>query len=162
LRGAGIDAQPMVCHQGDPAAIANLFQELDRQDKPVDIAVVNAATNPVMGSLLEVDLGAWQKIMDVNLTGALLTTQQAGRRMVARKRGSIVIVSSVAGLDPMPAIAAYSVSKAGLLGMMRTFAKELGPLGVRVNALAPGLVETKFSAALFENPKTYQQVIGHV
>src|SRR5581483_1058552 len=162
LRAGGVDAQPMVCHQGDPAAIANLFQELDRQDKAVDIAIINAATNPVMGSLLEVDLGAWQKIMEVNLTGALLTTQQAARRMVARKGGSVVIISSIAGIDPMPAIAAYSVSKAGPLGMMRTFAKELGPLGVRVNAIAPGLIETKFSAALFQDKHAYQQVVGHV
>ena len=152
----------MVCHQGEPAAIAQLFQELDKQGKPVDIAVINAATNPVMGPLLEVDLAAWQKIVDVNLTGALATAQQAARRMAARKKGSLVIISSIAGIDPMPSIAAYSVSKAGLLGMMRGLAKELGPFGVRANAIAPGLIETKFSAALFQNKKAYEYVVGNV
>ncbi|HLN33532.1 MAG TPA: glucose 1-dehydrogenase [Gemmataceae bacterium] len=162
LRAGGADAQPMVCHQGEPAAIAQLFQELDKQGKPVDIAVINAATNPVMGPLLEVDLAAWQKIVDVNLTGALATAQQAARRMAARKKGSLVIISSIAGIDPMPSIAAYSVSKAGLLGMMRGLAKELGPFGVRANAIAPGLIETKFSAALFQNKKAYEYVVGNV
>jgi NAD(P)-dependent dehydrogenase (short-subunit alcohol dehydrogenase family) len=122
--------------------------------------VINAATNPVMGPLLETDLGAWQKILDVNLTGALVTAQHAARRMVTRKRGSIIVISSIAGLDPMPAIPAYSVSKAGLIGLTKALAKELGPAGVRINAIAPGLIETKFSAALFQNRQTYEQVIG--
>jgi NAD(P)-dependent dehydrogenase (short-subunit alcohol dehydrogenase family) len=72
-----------------------------------------------------------------------------------------VFVSSVAGLDPMPGIGAYSVSKAGVLGLSRTLAKELGPAGIRVNALAPGLVETRFAAALFQDRKAYDQLMAH-
>jgi NAD(P)-dependent dehydrogenase (short-subunit alcohol dehydrogenase family) len=162
LRAEGADVEPMVCHQGEPAAIAELFEALDSQQRPVDIAVINAATNPVLGPLLKTDLAAWQKIVDVNLTGSLLTAQEAGRRMVARKHGSIIFMASIAGLDPIPAIAAYSVSKAGMLGLMRALAKELGPSGVRVNAIAPGLIETKFSAALFQNQDAYRQVMANV
>jgi NAD(P)-dependent dehydrogenase (short-subunit alcohol dehydrogenase family) len=160
LRAEGADAQPIVCHQGDPAAVRALFDQLDQSGRPADIAVLNAATNPVMGPLLEIDLAAWQKILDVNLTGALVTAQQAARRMVARKRGSLIFIASIAGIDPMPAIAAYSVSKAGLLGLARALAKELGPTGVRVNAIAPGLVETKFSAALFQDRPSYERLIS--
>jgi NAD(P)-dependent dehydrogenase (short-subunit alcohol dehydrogenase family) len=162
LRSAGGNVEPIVCHQGDPAAIAALFEQLDRMTRPVDIVVVNAATNPVMGPLLQTELAAWQKILDVNLTGALLVAQQAGRRMQARKKGSLVFMASIAGLDPMPAIPAYSVSKAGLIGLTKALAKELGPAGIRVNAIAPGLVETKFAAALFQNRQLYEKVMGEV
>jgi NAD(P)-dependent dehydrogenase (short-subunit alcohol dehydrogenase family) len=162
VRAAGAEALPLVCHQGDPAAVARLFETLDRQQFTPDVAVVNAATNPVLGPLLETDLGAWQKILDVNLTGALLTAQHALRRMVARGRGALVFVSSVAGIDPLPGLGAYSVSKAGLLALMRALAREVGGRGVRVNALAPGLIETRFSAALFADRAAYERLMAGV
>jgi NAD(P)-dependent dehydrogenase (short-subunit alcohol dehydrogenase family) len=162
LRAEGATVLPVVCHQGEPAAIAGLFLALDAQGFTPDIVVVNAATNPVMTPLLDTDLAAWQKVLDVNLTGALLTAQHAARRMVAHKKGSLIFVSSVAGLDPIPGLGAYSVSKAALLGLTRTLARELGPGGVRVNALAPGLIETRFSAALFRDRPTYDKIIGAV
>jgi NAD(P)-dependent dehydrogenase (short-subunit alcohol dehydrogenase family) len=162
LRTGGASVQPIVCHQGDPSSIARLFDELDRMGHPADIIVVNAATNPVMGPLLETELAAWQKIVDVNLTGALVTAQQAARRMLLRKRGSLIFMASIAGLDPMPAIPAYSISKAGLIGLTKTLAKELGPAGIRVNAIAPGLVETKFAAALFQDKQGYERLMAGV
>jgi NAD(P)-dependent dehydrogenase (short-subunit alcohol dehydrogenase family) len=160
LRAGGATVLPLVCHQGDPQAVAGLFQKLDEQDFTPDAVIVNAATNPVMGPLLDTDLGAWQKILDVNLTGALLTAQHAARRMLPRHKGSLVFVASVAGLDPIPGLGAYSVSKAALLGLTKTLAKELGPGGVRVNALAPGLIETRFSAALFQDRAAYEKIVG--
>jgi NAD(P)-dependent dehydrogenase (short-subunit alcohol dehydrogenase family) len=162
LRAEGIDSMAGVCHQGDPAAIGGLFEDLDAAGRTPDVVVINAATNPVYGPLLDVDVGAWQKIVDVNLTGALLTAQAAARRMVAAGRGSLVFIASVAGLDPLPGLGAYSVSKAGLLGLMRALARELGPKGVRVNALAPGLIETRFSAALFADNKAYEAFMAQV
>jgi NAD(P)-dependent dehydrogenase (short-subunit alcohol dehydrogenase family) len=161
LRSQGLDAVPLVCHQGDPAAIAGLFERLDTGEFVPDIVVVNAATNPVMGPLVETDLTAWQKILDVNLTGALLTAQQALRRMLPRRRGTILFVSSIAGIDPLPGLGAYSVSKAGILALMRTLAKEVGPSGIRVNALAPGLIATRFSAALFQNKEAYEKLMAN-
>lgn len=160
LRAGGAEAHALVCHQGDPAAVAGLFEQLDRQGKSADVVVINAATNPVMGPLLELDLGAWQKILDVNLTGALVTAQQAARRMAARGKGSLVVVASIAGIEPLPGLGAYSVSKAGLLGLVRALSRELGPTGVRVNAIAPGLVETRFSAALFQHRPMYERILA--
>jgi NAD(P)-dependent dehydrogenase (short-subunit alcohol dehydrogenase family) len=162
LRAGGANVLPLVCHQGDPAAVASLFEQLDRQSLTPDIVVVNAATNPVMGSLLDVDLAAWNKILEVNLTGALLTAQHACRRMKARGKGSLVFVASVAGIEPMPGIGTYSVSKAGLLGLTKALAKELAPHGVRVNALAPGLVETRFASALLQNEELYRRIMADV
>lgn len=162
LQREGAPVLPIPCHQGDPAAIAALFEQLDRHGYLADIVVINAATNPVMGPLLQTDLGAWQKILDVNLTGALVTAQHALRRLVPHKRGSLIFVASVAGLDPVPGIGAYSVSKAGLLGLAKALAKELGPTGIRVNALAPGLVETRFASALLQDRQIYERLMAHV
>jgi NAD(P)-dependent dehydrogenase (short-subunit alcohol dehydrogenase family) len=160
LQVAGADVHPIVCHQGDPAAISHLFEQLDQASFPTDIVVINAATNPVLGPLMDLDLDAWRKIVEVNLTGALLTAQAAARRMLARRRGAIIFMASIAGIDPMPGLGAYSISKAGLLGLMRALAKELGPNSIRVNAVAPGLIETRFSAALFQDPAAYERLIG--
>jgi NAD(P)-dependent dehydrogenase (short-subunit alcohol dehydrogenase family) len=162
LKAGGANVQPIVCHQGDPTAIAGLFEQLDRQGYFAEIVVINAATNPVMGPLLQTDLAAWQKIVDVNLTGSLIMAQQAARRMLPRKKGSLIFMASIAGLDPMPAIPAYSVSKAGLIGLTKALAKELGPAGIRANAIAPGLVETKFAAALFQNRELYERAMADV
>ncbi len=160
LRSLGTDARAYVCHQGDPEAISQLFEQLDRDHFPLDILVVNAATNPVFGPLLDLELDAWHKIVEVNLTGALLTAQAAARRMLTRQKGSIVFIASIAGIDPLPGLGAYSVSKAGILGLMRALAKELGSNGIRVNAVAPGLIETRFSAALFQDRAAYDRIVG--
>lgn len=159
LRGAGADVVPIASHQGDPAAIAGLFAQLDEKHRTPDIVVINAATNPAYGPLMDTDMSVWQKILDVNVTGAFLTAREAARRMTVRKSGSIIFMASIAGIDPMPSIAAYSVSKSAMLGIMRALAKELGPKGVRVNAIAPGLVETKFSAAIFQDKEAYQRIM---
>jgi NAD(P)-dependent dehydrogenase (short-subunit alcohol dehydrogenase family) len=162
LRAGGATVLPLVCHQGEPADVAELFRALDAQHFTPDAVIVNAATNPVMAPLLDTDLAAWQKILDVNLTGALLTAQHAARRMLPRQSGSLVFVSSIAGIDPIPGLGAYSVSKAGLFGLTKALAKELGPGGIRVNALAPGLIETRFSAALFKDRAAYEKIVGAV
>ena len=162
LGAGGASVLPLVCHQGDSAAIAGLFAELDSRQFVPEIVIINAGTNPVMGPLADIELPAWQKIMDVNLTGALVTAQHAVRRMLPLKRGSLVVVASIAGIDPLPGLGAYSVSKAGLIGMVKALAKELGPGGIRINALAPGLVETRFASALFQDKARYEHIMAHV
>jgi NAD(P)-dependent dehydrogenase (short-subunit alcohol dehydrogenase family) len=162
LRAAGAQAIGVASHQGDPTAVRDLFARLDSAGFVPDIAVINAATNPVMGPLLDLELDAWRKILDVNLTGALLTAQTAAVRMRSQGRGSLLFIASIAGIDPLPGLGAYSVSKAGLLGLMRVLAKELGSAGVRVNALAPGLIETRFSAALLQDGDLYKSVMRGV
>jgi NAD(P)-dependent dehydrogenase (short-subunit alcohol dehydrogenase family) len=159
LRADGGDVRTVACHQGEPAAVAALFDRLDADGLSLDAAVINAATNPVFGPLLQLDLDAWRKILDVNLSGAFLTARAAALRMVPRRRGSLVFMASVAGIAPMAGLGAYGVSKSGLLGLMRALAQELGPSGVRVNALAPGLIETRFAAALFANKEAYDRLM---
>jgi NAD(P)-dependent dehydrogenase (short-subunit alcohol dehydrogenase family) len=160
LQAAGAVVRGVICHQGEPAAIEELFRRLDGDGVALDGVVINAATNPVMGPLLDVDLAAWQKILDVNLTGSLLTARAAIRRMLPRHRGAVVFMASIAGIEPIVGLGAYSVSKAGLLGLMRALAREVGPAGLRVNAIAPGLVETRFAAALFQDQTAYDDIIS--
>jgi NAD(P)-dependent dehydrogenase (short-subunit alcohol dehydrogenase family) len=160
LQSAGADVHSFVCNQGDADAVSRLFEQLDQATFAPDIVVINAATNPVFGPLLDLDLDAWRKILDVNLTGALLTAQAAARRLAPQRRGSIIFMASIAGIEPLAGLGAYSVSKAGLLGLMRALAQELGPSGVRVNAVAPGLIQTRFSAALFQDRAAYERIIG--
>jgi NAD(P)-dependent dehydrogenase (short-subunit alcohol dehydrogenase family) len=162
LRAAGVDVQGIVCHQGEQAQIGFLFNHLDGRGFVPDAVVINAATNPVMGPLVDIELDAWRKILDVNLTGALVTAREAAKRMAVRQSGSIVFMASIAGIEPIPGLGAYSVSKAGLLGLMRALARELGPAGVRVNALAPGLVETRFAQALFQDRAAYDSIVSRV
>jgi len=159
IRSRGRTILPIVCHQGDPDAVDKLFQQMDGQGYTPDIAVINAATNPTYGPLLETEPAAWQKTLDVNLTGAWLTARHAGRRMIDQGKGSLIFMTSLAGLDPFPGLGAYNVSKAGLIALMKTLAKELAPK-VRVNAIAPGLIEARFSAALFKNREAYERLIA--
>jgi NAD(P)-dependent dehydrogenase (short-subunit alcohol dehydrogenase family) len=162
LRSNGVAVTALACNQGEAAGIVGLFEQLDRLAFVPDIAIVNAATNPVLGPLIDIELNAWNKILTVNLTGALLTAQNAIHRMLPTKRGSVLFIASTSGIDPLPGLGAYSVSKAGLLGLTRALAKELGPTGIRVNALAPGLVETRFAAALFQDRQLYEHLIAQI
>lgn len=153
---------PVACHQGRSDEIERLFDELDRAWGRIDVAVINAATNPAIAPLVETDKSAWDKVMEVNLTGAFLTAQAAGRRMVAQRSGSIIFIASIAGLDPLPGLGAYSVTKAALIGLAKALAKELGPSGVRVNAVAPGLIETDLSRALIENKPLHDKIVSGI
>ncbi len=150
------------CHQGRADEIERLFNELDRAWDGVDIAVVNAATNPTVAPLIETDKAAWDKVMEVNLTGAFLTAQAAARRMHARRSGCLIFISSIAALDPLPGLGAYSVSKAAIVGLTKALARELGPSGVRVNAVAPGLIETDLSRALIENKPLHDKFVSAI
>lgn len=116
----------------------------------LDILVNNAATNPVGGNLVDIDIGAVDKIWAVNQRGPLVFSREAWSQWMRDHGGTIVNVASVGGLEPGPLLGAYNVSKAALIFMTRQLAFELAPT-VRVNAIAPGIVKTRFSRALWES-----------
>lgn len=153
-------ARARACHIGDPAAIEELLDWAEENVGPVDVLVNNAATNPHFGPLLSVDGGAWSKILDVNLRGTFLLTKGVAERCIAQNRaGSIVNVSSILGMTASPLMGVYGMSKAALISMTKTLAVELGSTGVRINALAPGLVETKFAEALLSNDEVSRRFL---
>ena len=136
----------------EPDQVERALTAVEADLGPVDVLVNNAGVGERTG-FLDLSLEAWRRVIDVNLTGAFLCTQAVVRRMVARQAGgAIVNVASVAGLTAVPGITAYIASKHGLVGLTRALAFDLGARGIRVNAVAPGSVETPLTAGLLARP----------
>ena len=155
---AGGEAEPLACHIGEPDSISEACRAIDARHGRLDILVNNAATNPYYGPALDMDLAAFQKTVDVNVRGYFWASVEAGRRMRAQGKGVIVNVASVNGVKPMDGQLVYSMTKAAIINMTQGLAKECGRHGIRVNALLPGITETKFATALHGNPKVRAMV----
>jgi NAD(P)-dependent dehydrogenase (short-subunit alcohol dehydrogenase family) len=135
---------------GDPEAIEGCVAHCVAELGGLDILVNNAGTNPTFGPMIETEPRAVRKVLEVNLEGPLLLTQAAWRSWMRDHGGVVINVASLGGIRPSLGIGMYNTSKSALLHMTRQLAVELAP-GVRVNALAPGLVKTHFARALFEH-----------
>ena len=159
---SGNQASSMVCHNGDLVQIEALFQNIQKTHGRLDILVNNAATNPFYGSVLAADEQAWDKTLNVNLKGPFFMSQHAAKLMRENGGGSIVNVSSINGRIPMHNQSIYSITKAGLISMTQAFAKELGLENIRVNALLPGLTDTKFASALTQNEELMKNVLQQI
>jgi len=127
----------------------------------VDIAVNNAGTNPHFGPLVTATAAQWDKIVEVNLRGAFLLCQRVIPIMQERGGGKIINVSSVAGVKPQPGMGIYSISKAGLIMLTQVLAQELGASNIQVNAIAPGVIKTRFSNVLWQTPSISQALEKH-
>lgn len=160
IRALGGRAHSVAAHVGQESAVAALVAEAVEAFGGLDLVVNNAATNPHFGALLDASDSMWDKILEVNLKGPFHVIRHAVPHLRARGGGLILNVASVAGLRPSPAMGVYSVSKAALLMLTRALAVELGPDRIRVNALAPGLIRTRFSQALWETPEIAERAIA--
>jgi len=154
IKAAGGRATALACHIGEPGDIERVVEEVSGSQGRLDILVNNAAANPYFGPALDMDLATYQKTVDVNLRGYFWASVQAARRMREGGGGAIVNVASVNGVRPMEGQVVYSMTKAGIINMTQGLAKELGRHGIRVNALLPGITETKFAQALHGDPRT--------
>jgi NAD(P)-dependent dehydrogenase (short-subunit alcohol dehydrogenase family) len=157
IRDEGGSAEAHAVHVGDPAAIEALFADLDAAGRTVDVLVNNAAANPYFGPAIDMTLDAYEKTVEVNLRGYFWTTVQAAKRM--KNGGAIVNIASVNAKRAAPGQLVYSMTKAGIVNMTEGFAKELAPMGIRVNAILPGLTDTKFASALTGNPKILEMML---
>ncbi|MXO89872.1 SDR family NAD(P)-dependent oxidoreductase [Pontixanthobacter aquaemixtae] len=137
----------------DKAQLADLFERTREALGPVDILVCNAATNPYYGSMDGIEDEQFRKVLDNNILSNHWLIQHALPDMRKKGDGAIIVVSSIGGLRGTSTIGAYNVSKAADFQLVRNYAVENGQHGVRVNAIAPGLVKTDFARALWENPK---------
>ena len=126
----------------------------------LDILVNNAATNPQFGALIDAEDSAVDRIFEVNVQGPLRLVAAAVHAHMAEHGGSIINIASVGAVSPEPLIGAYTASKAALINLTRTLAQELGGSGVRVNAIAPGLVETDFARVLIETAQIHDHIVG--
>jgi NAD(P)-dependent dehydrogenase (short-subunit alcohol dehydrogenase family) len=161
ITAAGGQALALAAHTGKAHDVERLVAAAAERFGGVDVLVNNAATNPYFGPLLDTPEAAWDKTFEVNLKGSFTAARAVIRHLRARGAGgSIVNVASVAGLRAAPFQGCYGMTKAALISMTQTLAAEVGPAGVRVNAIAPGLVETRFAAAIVGNDSLRQHVVG--
>jgi dehydrogenase/reductase SDR family member 4 len=142
---------PIECHVGRADQLQSLVATIEKQLGPVDILVNNSATNIGQGPALEVTDEMVDKMVDVNIKAALRLIRLTVPKMIEKKKGSIINIASIAGLRPQAGGLLYSFTKAGLIMMTRTWACEFGQKGVRVNAIAPGLIQTDFSEFFWKN-----------
>lgn len=152
----GGSAEGFPCHVGRMDDIAAIFAHIKAEHGRLDICVNNAATNPYFGHILDTDLGVFNKTVEVNIRGYFFMSIEAGKLMRDQGRGVIVNTASINALQPGPMQGIYSITKAAVVSMTKAFAKECGSLGIRCNALLPGLTKTKFAGALFENEDIYK------
>jgi NAD(P)-dependent dehydrogenase (short-subunit alcohol dehydrogenase family) len=151
---------PIRCHVGRKEEIEDLIRTTEETLGPVDVLVNNSATNIGQGAALDVTDEMLDKIVEINIKSALRLVRLTVPRMIERGGGSVINVASIAGLMPQPGGLLYSFTKAGLIMLTRGWAREFGPHSVRVNAIAPGLVQTDFSAYLWDDPGRRAALIG--
>jgi dehydrogenase/reductase SDR family protein 4 len=149
---------PIACHVGRLDQIENLIRETESRLGPVDILVNNSATNLGQGPSLAVTDEMVDKMVEINIKAAIRLVRLTVPKMIERGKGSIINISSVAGIEPQPLGMLYSFTKAGFLMMTRSWAREFSPQGVRVNAIAPGLIQTDFSEHFWKN----EEYVGHL
>ena len=153
IKANGGEATGIAAHTASPEALQQLVERTIETYGGIDILVNNAATNPVYGPSLDCDGAAFDKIMAVNVKAPFELAKLCYPSMKARGGGSVLMISSIAGHTPDPGLGMYSVSKAAMNMLTKVLAKEWGIDGIRVNAICPGLIKTKFSEALWQDPK---------
>lgn len=150
---------PIAAHNGQKEALQGLVQATIEAFGRVDILVNNAATNPHFGTLLEAEDSLWQKTIEVNIMGNMWLTQAVVQHMKAQGGGKIINVASINGLRPGRMQGIYSMTKAAMINLTQTLAMELGADNIQVNAIAPGLVQTKFASAIWANEDLLGEII---
>ncbi|KAM6450593.1 dehydrogenase/reductase SDR family member 4-like [Liasis olivaceus] len=159
LQAEKLSVSGLVCHVGKAEDRQHLVDTALERYGGIDILVTNAAVNPFFGSILDVPENVWDKILDINVKATALLVNLVVPHMEKRGNGSIVIVSSIAGYTPFPGLGPYNVSKTALLGLTHNLAIELAPRNIRVNCLAPGLIRTKFSSALWQDENSEARIL---
>jgi NAD(P)-dependent dehydrogenase (short-subunit alcohol dehydrogenase family) len=163
IREAGGSALALACHTARADELSAVFERAASELGRVDGLVNNAATNPFFGPMLDCPEAALDKTFETNLKGywhAARLLVQGLRAAGGEARGAIVNTASVAGLRAAPMQGVYGMTKAAIISMTQTLAFELAGSGVRVNAIAPGLVETRFASAIVQNPMLRDHVVG--
>ena len=153
-------AHAIAAHTGREEDCIRLVQETVAKFGKVDVLVNNAATNPYFGPMLDIDVGAWDKTFEVNTKGYFWMTREVVKHLRSREApGSIIHMASVAGLVASPLQGVYAMTKAAIVSMTKTLAYELAANKIRVNAIAPGFVDTRFAAAVLKNDTLLDEVL---
>ena len=159
---AGGSAEALACHVGNMDDIASAFSYIRDQHGRLDIMVNNAAANPYFGHVLDTDMAAYNKTVDVNIRGYFYMSVEAGRLMREQGSGAIVNTASINAIQPGDFQGIYSITKAAVVNMTKVFAKECAEFGIRVNAILPGFTKTKFAGALFSSDEIYEEMVSRI
>lgn len=151
---------PMACHVGREDELVGLVARIEAELGPIDVLVNNAATNIGQGPSLATDTAMLDKMIDVNVKAAFRLVHRVVPGMIERGGGSVLNIVSISGLQPQAGGLLYSFTKAGLIMLTRSWAREFGPHGVRVNAIAPGLIKTDFSAYYWQDEARKAELVG--
>jgi NAD(P)-dependent dehydrogenase (short-subunit alcohol dehydrogenase family) len=158
LKAEGQQAMAIACNVGRREELGTLVARTIEAWGCIDILVANAATNPHYGPLSSISEDAWNKILNTNLSSTLWLANLVLPGMAERGCGSFILLSSVSALTGTAAVGAYAVSKAAELQLVRNLAMEWGRKGIRANALAPGVIQTEFARALWDNPQFRKKI----
>lgn len=164
IRAGGGDCQARACHAGTLDQLQALFADIEREYGRLDVLMNNAVASPYYGPITDTDLASFDKVMETNVRGYFYACVHGARLMAKNGGGSIINTASVFGLRPGggDGAAIYSISKSAIITMSKTFASECAPSGVRVNALLPGLTQTKFAGALLESDDTRGSLLSRI
>jgi NAD(P)-dependent dehydrogenase (short-subunit alcohol dehydrogenase family) len=160
IRGLGRRGLAVAAHNAKMEDLTNLVAKVKEEFGRIDILVNNAATNPVFASVLEIEERPFDLIVNVNIKGYFFLSQAAARMMVEQGGGVIINIASVGGISPDKGLGAYCMSKAAIIMMTKVMALELGEYNIRVNAIAPGIVQTRFSEAFWSNEELMAQELS--
>ena len=162
IRAAGGRASALVCHGGSISQLDETFRTVLERHARLDILVNNAAANPYFGPILDSPVEAIDKTLEVNLRGFFYASMLAGRAMRTGAGGAIVNVSSINAERTGEWQGIYSVTKAAIVAMTRAFARECAPHAIRVNAVLPGLTDTRFASALINNEEILRRILAQI
>lgn len=162
FRKDGLEATGIACHVGNEEQLKNLVEKTVATYGGIDILINNAAINPTFGPLEQSTGEVFDKVMNVNVKACLLLGNLCHPIMVERGGGTVINIASVEGLKPSFGLGIYSVSKSAVIMLSKSQAKEWGKDGIRAHAICPGLIQTKFSAALWKNEAILNQVEQHL
>ena len=162
IQANGGQATGITCHNGDKQSREDLIKQTVDQFGRLDVMINNAAANPYFGNVLDMGFAAIQKTIEVNIEGYFHMSQLAGQQMREQKSGVIINTSSVNGRMAGFNQSLYSASKAAIISMTESFAKECAQFGIRVNAVLPGLTDTKFASALTQNENMLKMILPQI
>ena len=158
----GLTLIPIECNTSNNESIQSVVDHTLEKFNGVDILVNNAAANPYYGPILNSEDSHWDKIFDVNVKGYFNFAKACSKTMIANNSGKIINVASIAAKTPLEGLGVYNISKAAVVMLTKVLAKELGEYNINVNTLAPGLIKTDFSKALWENEETHNKIVKSI
>ena len=158
----GLTFVPIECNTSNKESIQSVVDYTIEKFDKVDVLVNNAAANPYYGPILNSEDSHWDKIFDVNVKGYFNFAKACSETMIANNSGKIINVASIAAKTPLEGLGVYNISKAAVVMLTKVLAKELGEHNINVNTLAPGLIKTDFSKALWENEDTHNKIVKSI